>query len=118
MYTGIKRKRNELKGQKVQDKFKLLQSTQVEKNGYATNELIFKTKEFKQDPNIKYKDFEIANLMLAGIDVNALPKTSLGINVEALDKQAEQAESYLDRIEILNEIEHESNTEQTQQQEQ
>ena len=109
MYTGIKREPNTRKNKKVNDKFQLLQKEQVEQNGIITEQLVFKTKEFKRDKNLKWKDFEVANLIAAGINPESLPKTILPMDIEKLSSKAAIAENKLDMYEIINEIEKENN---------
>lgn len=115
MYKGIKRTPNKTEKRKIVSKFQLLQKEQVEVNGIITEQLVFKTKEYKRDKNLKWKDFEVANLIAAGINPQSLPTTILPADIDKLSAKAAETESKLDMYEIINEIEREENEPATEQ---
>lgn len=104
MYTGINRKRNEIILPKKIDEFQLLTEVEDEKNGFITKKLEFKTKKFEADKTITWKDFEINNLIAAGIDPTTLKTTTLGINLEDLATKAQLAENELDTYQIIKDL--------------
>lgn len=119
MYQGIKRKTKAKRmHNKVTGKIQVLTTEEIEDNGYISSNYIFKTKEYKRDNTITWKDFEITNLIAAGINPKTLPTTILPANMEKLAEKASNAEIELDYAEMITELNKEQNgttTEQTQQ---
>lgn len=118
MYEGIKRKTANHDTKKIRGKFQMLTKEEIEENGIISNQLVFKTKKYERDETVTWKNFEIANLLAAGINPNTLPTTILPMDTERLAERADKAETKLDMYEIINEIEREENeptTEQTEQ---
>ena len=115
MYKGIKSRphNKEAKQEKIKDKFQILQNEEIESNGIITKQIVFKTKQYKTDTTIKWKDFEIQNLIAAGIDPKTLPTTILPANLEELEARAAAAEPILDRYEIIKQIEMEEQNNDT-----
>lgn len=117
MYTGITTRKKTTKKRSKKEfpyKFQMLQNEEIESNGVITKQLVFKTHEYKQDKTISWKDFEIANLIAAGIDPKTLPTVQLPADIEKLSAQAAATETQLDRYEIIKQIEmEEQNNEPT-----
>lgn len=109
MYNGVKRKTQKTKPTKAKRKFQMLSNEEIETNGIITKQLVFKTKEFKRDKTITWKDFEIGNLIATGIDPKSLPTTILEADIDKLHADASKAESTLDKYQIIKEIEMEEN---------
>lgn len=105
MYNGIKRKQRKEKTKPIKGKFQVLQQEDIENNGIITKQMVFKTKKYERDKSITWKDFEIGNLIAAGINPTSLPTTILTADIDELHAKAAAAETLLDQTEIIHQLE-------------
>lgn len=105
MYNGTIKK-TEKYSIKFRNKEQMLQIEQIERNGVVTEQYKIKTVEFKNDKNIKVRDFDIKNLMAIGV-INTLKPTTLQTPTEKVQANAETANIIMEQIDFIKSIENE-----------
>lgn len=93
-------------------KFQMLTIEQYENNGVVMEQLKMKTREFKADPKINVRDFDIKNLMATNA-LGQLQECKLSKSVDMIEKEATKANNVIEQIELIKEFENEKPT-QTQ----
>lgn len=114
MYKGIQRKTRKIEHYVAKKEHEMLTTREEIISGVIRKQLEFTTTKFEPEPNIKFTDFEISNLIAAGIDPLQMNPTSLSPNIEKIQKAAEQAGKTMEMAEIVMQLENEKPT-QTQQ---
>lgn len=103
MYKGtIKRKSDYIA--KARRKEQMLQIEQVEHNGVITEQYKVKTVDFKNDKNIRVRDFDIRNLMAIGA-FDSLKTTQLHQSIDKIQAGAETANEIIEKIDIIKSLE-------------
>lgn len=107
MYNGIKRKNRKAFEHKYDTKFQMMQEEQDIVNGIITSTLKVKTINMKADKNIHWTDFEINNLLAAGIDVQQQKTVYMHPNIEKMAENAEAGNQMIEAATFINELEEE-----------
>lgn len=109
MYKGIKRKPRKKFHIEFPTKFQMLQEEQEIINGVIVSNLKVKTKDMKADPNLNWFDFEVNNLLAAGIDVKSQAPVFMNANREKMADAAEVGNEAIEIASIVKELEQERN---------
>ncbi|MBQ3943309.1 MAG: hypothetical protein II669_03230 [Elusimicrobia bacterium] len=110
MYNGVIRQPAHNSAQ-MQTKYQMLTIEEEEVNGAIVENYVIRTKDFRADPNISVRDFDIVNLKKSGA-FNDLKPTSLDLPIDKIAENAGTANQVLD---IINELNTENNGKQQQQ---
>lgn len=97
MYNGIRTRERKNKFKfSFPTKFEMLQEEETVTNGIIQKQTVMKIIDMSADPNIKYTDFEVANLQAAGIDVKKMPAISMKPSIDKITADAETATEVLE----------------------
>ena len=106
MYNGIKRKEHRRKPHiRYETKNMEISLEETQTNGIISKNYVAKIHDYKADNKIKWTDFEVNNLIAAGIDPKSYGETRLTPSIEKLSGIAETANNVMEQYEIIKELE-------------